>query len=134
MKLAPLLLALALSSCALFRPGGPDLGALADEVALYRGDVVALAPLAPPDLQDDMLDLQVAMVEVEAALRAADQGEPLQDAYDYARAALAIADAIAARLPEGNDLRFAVAVARVLLNHLAAGRVEDAAGVVPPPG
>lgn len=125
-----LLALLLLTSCALFRPGGPDLGALADEVALYSGDVEAVAPLASPELQDDLARLLVALDRVEAALRAADTGAPLQSVYDYAKAALSIADAIALELAPDSDLRFAIALARVFLNHLAAGQVEEAADAI----
>lgn len=128
-RLLAIISATLLSSCALFGSVGPDLGALADEVALYRADVHALAPLASPDTQAKLVKLDAAIVKVEMALRAADQGGPLADVYDYARAALTIADMIALELAPDSDLRFAVAIARVVLNHIATGQLEEAAAV-----
>lgn len=117
-----IILASVVAACAIFSHD-PDLGAAADEVALYRADVTTLAPLAPLELQDDLARLVDVMLQVEGALRLADEGGPLQDAYDYAQAALVIAEYVATRLPEEDELRFAIAVAQVVLRHLAAGRV-----------
>lgn len=111
---------LLLSACAAF--GEPvDLGKVADRVALYRADVTFLAPLASPELQARLVELEVAMLQVETALRA---GGVVDDVTSAAKAALAVAAVIAAQLPPENDLRFAIGLAQVLLNHLAAGEFE----------
>jgi len=123
-----LLLALA-PACALFRSeGGLDLGALADQVALVRQDVADLAPLASPETQLRLAELDKAVHGVEDALRAAGAGGPVTDVTTAAQAALAVADQLLQAMPqdEVGDIRLYVGLARIALRHLAAARFDDA--------
>ena len=118
--------ALLLTSCALFGdPAGVDFAKVANTVDLYRQDVAALAPLASPELQAKLAELDAAVLRVEGALQAAGAGGPVHDVTTAAQAALAVAGLIADSLPSENDLRFAIAVAQVILNHVAAAEFAE---------
>ena len=124
-----LLGSLLLASCPALGIGGGsvDLAKTADTVMLYRKDVELLAPLAKPETQAKVAKLVAEIVKVEDALRAAAAGGPVVDVTTAAKAALALAAHIASTLPDGSDLRFAIALAQVALNHLVAaefGSVE----------
>ena len=121
-----LLGSLLLTSCAALG-SGVDLAKVADTVMLYRQDVELLAPLAKPETQAKVAQLVAEVVKVEDALRAAAAGGPVVDVTTAAKAALALAAHVAGMLPEDNDLRFAIALAQVVLNHLAATEFEQVA-------
>ena len=113
-------------SCAIFQnPEGLHLEQIAEEVELYRQDLLTLAPLASPELQETLVELDRRMLEIEKALQAASHGGPVHDITSAAQAALDLAAVIAAALPAENDLRFAIAVAQIALRHLAAAEFSE---------
>lgn len=126
-----LLLAPLLQSCPALGlgPDQVDLVVLADQVEVYRNDLAILAPLADPKLQAKLIELDIAIVEVENALRAAGAGGPVHDVTSAAKAALSIAAVIVQDLPKADNLRFAIAAAQVVLNHIAAAQFKEAAAI-----
>jgi len=128
-----LLAILLFSSCAAFGSGEPvDLNLVADQISLYREDVMDVVyPAAKPDLQVTLLRLSVATVKVEAALRSAGSGGPVSDWKTAAEAALSVADSVIKELQaSGRDTGNAQAIVgllKVAMRHLAAGDVSGSA-------
>src|SRR5262245_60002779 len=111
------------ASCALFAPGGPDLNAVALELSTYRMDVQDLLPLADEATRAKAMKVLDSVVKVETALQLAADGGPLKAVISAAQAALTIAEQF---VPTG-DLKFAIAGLKVVLRHIAANRLDEAA-------
>ncbi len=125
MRLPLPFLATFLASCSALGSGGVDLAQAADHVALYRHDVEDAAQLASPETRARVLELAQAVQHVEAALRMASQGGSIDDVASAAEAALAITEALLPVTEEGSDARFAIALLRIVLRHVAAGDMSE---------
>lgn len=118
-------------SCAAFwrAPDGGlnvDFVRLADEINLVQQDISDLMVVADQDMYTDWLALTVEIDRVEASLRLAGSGGPVESITQAALAALGIADAMAASADPQSDLRFYIGVARITLRHLAAAEFAQA--------
>lgn len=124
------LLALFLLTSCVFGGHPVDLAKIADQAELYRADIMDVVyPVSKPTTQAQLVRLSDATLQVEAALRAAGAGGPIEDFKTAATAALKIADEVIAELQkqgtDTGDAQAIVGLAKILLRHLAAG---DAAG------